>query len=57
MSQPPDKTAPKDSKNPGYREQYGIVVLCRDEAQQSALYEKLRAQLVPLGHKIKLVVT
>lgn len=47
----------KAAKNPGYREQYGIVVLCDDEAQQSALYEQLRALLVPQGHKLKLVVT
>lgn len=45
------------TKNAGYREQYGIVIVCADEDKQRALYEELRANLVTQGHKIKLVVT
>lgn len=29
----------KDPKNPGYREQYGVVILCADEARQRRTYE------------------
>lgn len=42
-----------DPKNPGYREQYGVIVVCDDEAQQRAVYERLQAQ----GLTLKVVVT
>ncbi len=51
------QTAIKDAKNPGYREQYGVVIVCPDEARQRALYERLHAELKPQGLKVKLVVT
>lgn len=40
-----------DPKNPGYREQFGVVVLCDDEANQRAVYDRLRAE----GLKLKVV--
>lgn len=45
------------AKNPGYREQYGVVIVCPDEARQRSLYERLHAELKPEGLKVKLVVT
>lgn len=51
------QTANPNAKNPGYREQYGVVIVCPSEARQRALYEQLHAQLRPEGLKIKLVVT
>ncbi|WP_321914829.1 hypothetical protein [Paraburkholderia sp. J11-2] len=34
-----------------YRPQYGVIVVCRNEAEQRSIYEALRAQ----GHKVKVV--
>ncbi|MES1977568.1 MAG: hypothetical protein V4451_05995 [Pseudomonadota bacterium] len=34
-----------------YREQYGVVIVCKDAAQQEQLYGKLKAE----GHKVKVV--
>jgi hypothetical protein len=39
----------KSSKTPGqngfrYREQYGLIVRCKDEAHQRQLFHKLKAQ-------------
>lgn len=42
-----------DPKNPGYREQYGVIVLCESEAHQRAVYERLHAA----GHKLRVVTT
>lgn len=42
-----------DPKNAGYREQYGIVVICSDEAHQVELYERLKSQ----GLTLKVVAT
>lgn len=36
-----------------YNEQYGVIVVCRDEDHQRAVYEDLRAA----GHSVKVVVT
>jgi hypothetical protein len=36
-----------------YSEQYGVIVLCDDEAHQQAVYEELQAA----GHKCRVVVT
>jgi ParB-like chromosome segregation protein Spo0J len=36
-----------------YQEQYGVIVLCTDEANQQAVYEKLAAD----GYNCKVVVT
>ena len=27
-----------------YRQQYGVIVICKDEAEQKAVYERLAAQ-------------
>lgn len=35
-----------------YKEQFGIVVICKDEKEQKKLYEKLLKE----GYKLKVVV-
>lgn len=30
--------------NYNYKQQYGIVVICKDEEEQKAVYERLKAQ-------------
>ncbi|WP_198432645.1 hypothetical protein [Burkholderia ubonensis] len=47
---------PLPVKQPGrngykYKPQYGVVVVCRDEAEQQAAYQALRKQ----GYKLKVV--
>ncbi|WP_198363715.1 hypothetical protein [Burkholderia ubonensis] len=47
---------PLPAKQPGrngykYKQQYGVVVVCRDEAEQQAAYQALRKQ----GYKLKVV--
>lgn len=42
----------KTKKQYTYKPQYGIVVICRDEAQQIKLYDKLNQQ----GLELKIVV-
>jgi len=39
--------------NARYREQYGVIVICNDEAHQSRVYDTLRS----LGYACKVVVT
>lgn len=34
-----------------YKEQYAVVVICEDEKQQEAVYNRLKAE----GHKCKVV--
>lgn len=34
-----------------YREQFGVIVMCRDEAEHRAVYERLKAE----GYKCKVV--
>ena len=34
-----------------YKQQYGVVVICKDEAQQRDIYERLRAE----GYTLKVV--
>lgn len=46
----------KPQKAPGvngfkYKEQFGVIVICRDEAEHKAVYEQLKA----LGYKCKVV--
>ncbi|MCA1944967.1 MAG: hypothetical protein LDL30_06740 [Desulfovibrio sp.] len=48
---PPD--APGRPKGTRYREQFGVIVLCRDEAEHRAVYEALTAQ----GYACKVVRT
>lgn len=30
--------------NFNYKEQYGVIVICRDEKEQQEIYERLRAE-------------
>lgn len=44
-------------KTPGvngfkYKEQYGVIIICKDAAEQEVLYNRLQAE----GYKIKVVV-
>lgn len=41
------------SSGGGYQEQYGVIVMCRDEAHQREVYETLLAA----GHEVKVVAT
>lgn len=34
-----------------YKQQYGVVVICKDENEQRAIYERLHAE----GYKLKVV--
>lgn len=34
-----------------YREQFGVIVICKDEEEHKAVYERLKAQ----GYKCKVV--
>lgn len=34
-----------------YREQFGVIVICKDEAEHKVVYEQLKAQ----GYKCKVV--
>lgn len=34
-----------------YKQQYGVVVICKDEAEQREIYERLRAE----GYTLKVV--
>lgn len=34
----------KSMGNYNYKQQYGIVVICKDEEEQKAVYERLKAQ-------------
>jgi ParB-like chromosome segregation protein Spo0J len=36
-----------------YKEQYGVIVVCRDEAEQQTVYDRLQAE----GYTVKVVVT
>ncbi|WP_417292014.1 hypothetical protein [Desulfovibrio porci] len=49
----PDKATPKPLGANGfkYREQFGVIVVCKDEAEHKAAYERLKAQ----GYKCKVV--
>ncbi|WP_302849313.1 hypothetical protein [Sinomicrobium kalidii] len=39
------------TKEINYREQYGVIVICKDEKHQQELYEKLKKE----GLKLKVV--
>lgn len=47
---PPAKAAP-GVNGFNYREQFGVVVVCKDAARQEQLYAKLKAA----GHNVKVV--
>jgi len=36
-----------------YRQQYGVIVICRDEAHQKRVYRRLKSR----GHRLKVVTT
>ena len=44
---------PADLAKNGYREQYGVIVICKGEAHQKEVYENFIKQ----GHKCRVVVT
>ncbi|MBK7716824.1 MAG: ParB N-terminal domain-containing protein [Gemmatimonadetes bacterium] len=49
-------TVDPDDLDPGegrYKEQYGVIVVCRDEAEQQTVYERLQTE----GYTVKVVVT
>lgn len=51
-----DKKCPvtkADLEKDGYREQYGVIIICKDEKHQKKIYGKLNSQ----GHKCRVVVT
>lgn len=57
-----DKIMPVLGQNPigdvpedNYQEQFGVIVICRDEAEQRALYERFRDE--GLGREVKVVKT
>ena len=41
----------KDMGNFNYKQQYGVIVICKDEKEQQEIYEKLRE----LGLTLKVV--
>jgi hypothetical protein len=45
--------SPGRPKNKRYREQYGVIVICRDEPHQREVYESLRGEY----SKVKVVRT
>ena len=45
--------SPDALKNAGYREQYGVIVICDGESQQKQAYRKL----FKAGYKCRVVVT
>jgi hypothetical protein len=51
-SRPPVRHPPRPPKG-RYRQQYGVIVLCADEAEQRSVYERLKSE----GLKIRVVVT
>ena len=50
----PAVTAADLAKN-AYKEQYGVIVICVDEAQQIGVYEALKSQFP--NNKIRVVTT
>lgn len=46
---PPDLTAGRD----GYKEQYGVIVICADEREQERVYETLKGE----GYTVRVVTT
>lgn len=49
--------APGIPAKPRYREQYGIVIVCPDEAVQRAMFASLAALVQPHGCKLRVVCT
>lgn len=49
----PGPAAPPVDPLAGYREQYGVIVICRDAAHQEAIYNELKGA----GHECRVVVT
>lgn len=48
---PPANKAPPGVNGYKYKEQFGVVIVCKDAGQQQKLYAKLQAA----GHKVKVV--
>lgn len=56
MPQQPQILPPLADNSPGvngfkYKPQFGVIVVCKDEAEHRAVYERLRAE----GYKCKVV--
>lgn len=47
------KEKPPEIKNKGYKQQYGVIIICKDEKQQRLVYEKLLKQ----KYTLRIVVT
>lgn len=45
--------APGRPEKDRYREQYGVIVICRDQAHQAEVYRDLKQG----GHDVRVVVT
>jgi penicillin V acylase-like amidase (Ntn superfamily) len=48
-----DPVTPADESKNGYKEQYGVIIVCKGEKDQKKLYEELNER----GLKCKVVVT
>ena len=48
-----DPVTPADEAKNGYKEQYGVIVICPDEKEQKKVYNELYNR----GFKCKVVVT
>lgn len=44
---------PKNPSKPAYRQQYGVIVLCDDEAHHQRVFRHLKE----LGYQVKVVCT
>jgi hypothetical protein len=55
LGAPPPTDPIGDPPQDAYQEQYGVVVICRDAAEQKALYERFRDEKV--GREVKVVNT
>ncbi len=42
-----------EDKNKGYKQQYGVIVICKDERTQIEVYNRL----LRMGYTLKVVVT
>lgn len=52
MAQKPQTKTPPGRNGYRYRQQFGLVIVCRDEAHQAKLYRDLMRE----GHALRVVV-
>ena len=55
MAQKQSPVTAADLAKNAYKQQYGVIVICSDEAQQIAVYEAMKQQYP--DNKIKVVTT